>query len=102
MNKEEIDPPLWLSALTRAKNKEFTKGKKGDIWVCGLDDKQPWCKETKCEDCKRKCYYMPDNVDLVKKNAKKICPICVLEKYEKEIPEEAREVLKKALKNLGI
>ena len=93
----KIESPLWLASLTRAKNKEFLKGKKGDIWVCGLDAEQPWCKKTKCKYCGRECYYVPENADLVKENAKKICPACALEKHRGDISEEMKEMLKRVV-----
>ena len=91
------EPPLWLTTLTRVKNKELLKGKKGDIWVCGLDSSQPWCEKAQCAYCNRDCYYVPGNADLVKKKAKKICPICALEKHEKEIPKEFQDILRKVI-----
>jgi len=93
LKKEKPKVPLWLNALTRAKNEEALEGKKGDIWVCGLDSNQPWCEETNCEYCNRACYYFPCNEDLVKKNAKKICPVCALEKHSDDLSEEIRRML---------
>lgn len=97
--EEKTEPPLWLTALTRARNKEFLEDKKGDVWVCGLDPDQPWCEETKCEYCRRVCFYIPDNADLVKKNAKKICPVCALEKHGKDMPEDMKRLLERCLDN---
>lgn len=97
MEKELKEPPLWLSSLTRLKNKENLGNRKGDILICGLDSSQPWCKETKCEYCRRVCYYTPAHLDLVKKNAKKICPFCAFEKHNKDIPENARDILKRVI-----
>jgi len=45
MEKKKPEAPLWLAALTRAKNKAMLEGNKGDIWVCGLDSEQPWCED---------------------------------------------------------
>lgn len=97
MDKEIEEAPLWLTAYTRAKNKEYCGGEKGDIWVCGLDEDQPWCLETKCEYCSRVCYYIPGNEDLVKTDAKKICPVCALEKHGTDMPEEMKELFKKVM-----
>ena len=97
--EEKIEPPLWLTALTRARNKALLEGKKGDVWVCGLDETQEWCEETRCESCGRVCYYIPENADLVKKNAKKICPYCALEKHREDIPEDMRKVLEKVVED---
>ena len=100
MKKEKPETPIWLAALTRAKNKEYLKGEKGDILVCGLDSSQQWCEETKCEYCGRICYYTPDNIDLVKENAKKICPICALEKHSDDMPEEFKRIFRKIVGDL--
>src|SRR3989344_1636641 len=101
MEKKKPEAPLWLATLTRAKNKAMLEGHKGDIWVCGLDSEQPWCEETKCEYCFRKCYYLPENSDLVKENAKKICPVCALEKHSKDLQEDMKMILGKVVKDLG-
>ena len=101
MRKEKPEAPLWLTALTRAKNKENLEGKKGDIWVCEFDSTQPWCEGTSCEYCSRKCYYVPENFDLVKKNAKKICPVCALGKHSEDIPIRMKEILEKVVEDFG-
>ena len=98
--EEKSEAPLWLTALTRAKNKEYAEGKKGDVWVCGLDSKQFWCKETKCFYCDRVCYYIPENSDLVKKNAKKICPVCALEKHSEDLPDDMKKMLERVVEDL--
>ncbi|MBS3098592.1 hypothetical protein J4462_00080 [Candidatus Pacearchaeota archaeon] len=99
--EEKPEAPLWLTALTRAKNKEYLEGKKGEVWVCGLDPNQPWCKGTKCSDCGGDCYYVPENSDLVKKNAKKICPVCALEKHSEDLPEEMKKMLERVVGDFG-
>ncbi len=101
MEKEKPEAPLWLTAFTRAKNKEMLKGQKGDVWVCGLDAGQPWCEEASCEYCSRRCYYVPENYDLVKKNAKKICPACALEKHSADLPEDMKRVLRKVVEDFS-
>lgn len=99
--KEKPEQPLWLASLTRARNKEHLGERKGDIWVCGLDETQPWCEESKCEYCGRTCYYVPGNKDLVKENAKKICPVCALEKHSEDLPEKMKEMLEKIARDFS-
>jgi len=98
---EKPEVPLRLNALTRAENKAVLDGKKGNIWVCGLDAEQPWCDETKCEYCSRKCYFVAENADLVEKNAKKICPQCALEKYGEDISDRMKRMLMKVVNDFA-
>ena len=93
MNGEE--PPIWLTALTRAKNKEFLGDGKGDVWVCTLE-RTPWSKKANCVYCGKDCYYTEDCLDLLKKDAKKICLGCAFEKHGEDMSEDAKKLLRRA------
>ena len=86
--------PIEAESYSRFKNKEFLKGKKADICVCGKTN-YGWSIETKCEECGNVCYYTPDNLDMKKKNAKKICIECAL-KNKKDLSKEMIEILEGA------
>ena len=90
---------IHATAISRLVNKRLLKeqgGKKGRIWICGF---YPLLnsKETKCEDCGKRCFFTENNLDLVSKNNKKICPICALNNYEQ--PEELRKILERNLED---
>jgi hypothetical protein len=94
---EEVlkESPIEVIAYTRAKNKEWNKGKKADVVICnkknfGFSDPE------KCAECEETCYHTTnDNQDLKKKNFKIICVDCVLdnEKYRKNLLDDQIKIL---------
>ena len=89
--KKEV--PIEFVSYSRFKNKKFLKGKKADILVCG-NKNYGFSKETKCSKCGKVCYYTEDNLDLKKKNIKKVCIECAL-KNKKDLSKEMIELLEK-------
>jgi len=85
--------PLGATSYSRFQNKKILKGNKAEVCVCGKTN-YGWSEETKCEECGKVCYYTPDNLDLKKKNIKKICIECAL-KNKKDMPKEVIEILEK-------
>lgn len=86
--------PIELVAYSRFKNKEFLKGKKASICACG-DTNYGFSIEINCEECGEVCYYTPDNLDLKKKDAKKICIKCLLKNHREELSKEMIKLLEK-------
>src|SRR3989338_2975131 len=91
--KSEI--PIELLSFSRIKHKKWNKNGKADIVVCGKEN-SGWCDEVKCEECGRVCFYSSsENLDMKKKNIKKICVDCMLDnkKYRKHLNEEQIKLL---------
>ena len=96
MSKEDLKEAC--SAMSRRLSKKYNKGKKCDIWVCGLSP-TPWSSETKCKECGRTCHYTADDKSMMKQHHKKICGHCVLniKKYRKNLSEEEVRILEVSL-----
>ena len=93
----ETEEPIELLALSRIKHKKWNKGGKADVVVCGKTN-YGWSNEVKCEECGRVCYCTKDeNLDLKKKNIKKVCLNCALTNYKEHLNEEQIKILKIAL-----
>ncbi len=89
------EEPIKLIAYSRVKHKKWNKEGKADIVICGKEN-PGWCDEVRCEECGDICYYSSnENLDLKKKNIKKICCDCVLdkEKYRKFLNEEQIKII---------
>lgn len=87
-----------IKALSRHYNKKWLEGDKADLIIGTIIRTFPKQREEICYICKRKIYLLDlieDNDDLIKKNAKPVCPKCCLEldKKEKILTEEQREML---------
>jgi len=87
--------PAEVLSFSRTKHKSWNKGGKADIVVCGKEN-PGWCDEVKCEECKKTCFYSSnENLDMKKRNVKKICVDCILDnkKYRKYLNKEQIKLL---------
>lgn len=101
-NKISDEKLIRLKSLSRFKNKEWLKGNKADLWVMGFSNPSGESIKVKCEECGRDCFATLDNEDLIEKNAKRICISCAIskEKYNKNIPKEQLDYLKKLFERI--
>jgi len=92
--KEE---PVEIASLSRVKHKKWDKGKKADIVIC-CNENPGWSDKVKCKECGDVCYYTSkENLDIKKKNIKRICLKCGLTKYRKFLNKEQIKILEFAL-----
>lgn len=71
---------------------------KAEIWCCGYI-KLSTSRKTKCKKCGKECYYDTKLRDKFKKNAKKLCPKCVLKYHSDDLFEFEKEIIKSSLKD---
>lgn len=88
--KDKID--IRVVSLTRFTNKKLLKGKKANICVCGPNN-YGFSVQVKCKECGNVCFYTNDNLDMKKKNIKKICVKCALGVYRKKLDDEVIKIL---------
>ena len=85
-----------MKALSRMKNKKFLKNKKADFHVGGYVGYYD-SRKSNCEICGVEIFILDkkdEMDDLVKKNAKYVCPECVLKEDKKnKMPIEQRIIL---------
>lgn len=89
---------IHAMALTRVKNKEWLKGRKAGIVVCGRRPHLSTSKKVRCSECGRECYHSTnrkDFPDLLDKKHKLICGACALKNHSKNMNKEQIEILEK-------
>ena len=69
---------------------------KASIWCCGFL-KLSTSRRTKCNKCRVECYYDTKIKDNFKKNAKKLCPGCVLKYHSDDLTESEKEIISYSL-----
>jgi len=93
-----MEVPIQVEALTRFKNKQWVGNKKAEVNVCGPRN-FGFSEEVRCEECGAKCFYTNNCRDLKKKNIKKICIKCALEKYSDDLNDEMKDILRRVVEN---
>ena len=92
------ETPANIEAWIKIKHKEWNKGHKANLCVCGFH-KVLGSITIKCAECGKDCFYsLTENSDMMVRKVKKICIECALftPKWRKKLNDEQAKILERA------